>query len=63
MARAYSLDLRERVVAAVMTGGLSRREAAARFGVADLPLVCHPAAIRVSVGFARDCAAVVRLAA
>ncbi len=34
MARAYSLDLRERVVAAVMTGGLSRREAAARFGVA-----------------------------
>ena len=34
MARAYSLDLRERVVAAVMRGGLSRREAAARFGVA-----------------------------
>ena len=34
MARAYSLDLRERVVAAVMEGGLSRRQAAARFGVA-----------------------------
>ncbi len=34
MARAYSLDLRERGVAAVVTGGLARREAAARFGVA-----------------------------
>jgi putative transposase len=34
MARAYSLDLRERVVVAVLQGGLSRREAAARFGVA-----------------------------
>ena len=34
MARAYSLDLRERVVAAVTAGGLSRRSAAARFGVA-----------------------------
>ena len=34
MARAYSLDLRERVVAAVLAGGLSRREAAVRFGVA-----------------------------
>ncbi len=33
MARAYSLDLRERVVV-VMTGGLSQQEAAARFGVA-----------------------------
>jgi putative transposase len=32
MARAYSMDLRERVVAAV-SGGLSRRQAAARFGV------------------------------
>jgi transposase len=34
MARAYSLDLRERVVAAVIEGGLSRRQAAVRFGVA-----------------------------
>jgi putative transposase len=34
MARPYSLDLRERVVAAVEQGGLSRREAAAKFGVA-----------------------------
>jgi len=33
MAKPYSLDLRERVVAAVETGGLSRRRAAARFGV------------------------------
>ena len=33
MARAYSLDLRERVVAAVEKGGLSRRRAAAQFGV------------------------------
>ena len=29
----YSMDLRERVVAAVKTDGLSRRAAAARFGV------------------------------
>jgi putative transposase len=34
MARAYSMDLRERVVAAVKEEGLSRHEAAARFGVA-----------------------------
>lgn len=34
MARAYSMDLRERVVAAVERDGLSRHEAAARFGVA-----------------------------
>jgi transposase len=33
MARPYSIDLRERVVAAVARGGLSRREAARRFGV------------------------------
>lgn len=33
MARPYSVDLRERVVAAVEEEGLSRREAAARFGV------------------------------
>lgn len=34
MAAPYSLDLRERVVAAVEVGGLSRHQAAARFGVA-----------------------------
>jgi putative transposase len=33
MARPYSVDLRERVVAAVVEGGLSRRQAAERFGV------------------------------
>lgn len=33
MARPYSLDLRERVVAAVTREGQSRRQAAARFGV------------------------------
>ena len=35
MGRAYSMDLRERVVAAVAHEGLSRRQAAARFGVGD----------------------------
>jgi putative transposase len=33
MARPYSVDLRERVVGAVEQEGLSRRQAAARFGV------------------------------
>lgn len=33
MAKPYSMDLRERVVAAVEREGLSRRHAAARFGV------------------------------
>jgi Homeodomain-like domain len=33
MSQAYSLDLRERVVAAVETGGLSARQAAAQLGV------------------------------
>jgi putative transposase len=34
MAKPYSLDLRDRVVAAVETGGMSRHQAAAKFGVA-----------------------------
>src|SRR5580704_4807560 len=34
MAKPYSMDLRERVVAAVEEEGLSRNEAAARFGIA-----------------------------
>jgi putative transposase len=34
MVKAYSMDLRERVVAAVNRDGLSRQEAARRFGVA-----------------------------
>ena len=33
MARPFSIDLRERVVDAVVRGGLSCRQAAARFGV------------------------------
>lgn len=34
MTKPYSMDLRERVVAAVESGGMSRHQAAARFGVA-----------------------------
>ncbi len=34
MARPYSVDLRERVIAAVEGGGMSRHRAAAHFGVA-----------------------------
>src|ERR1700740_2401749 len=34
MAKPYSMDLRERVVAAVEEEGLSRNEGAARFGIA-----------------------------
>jgi putative transposase len=34
MAKPYSTDLRERVVAAVLEGGLSRRQAATQFDVA-----------------------------
>ena len=34
MAKPYSIDLRERAVAAVLKGGLSRHRAAAQFGVA-----------------------------
>ena len=37
MSKPYSVDLRERVVSAVEEGGLSRRQAAARFGIADVP--------------------------
>ena len=33
MSRAYSMDLRDRVVRAVETEGMSRRQAASRFGV------------------------------
>ena len=33
MGKPYSMDLRDRVVRAVESGGLSRRQAAARFGV------------------------------
>jgi transposase len=35
MAKPYSMDLRERVVGAVLTGGMSARAAAVRFGVSE----------------------------
>jgi len=35
MAGAYSQDLRDRVIDAVVRGGMSRRAAAARFGVSE----------------------------
>lgn len=35
MARAYSMDLRERVLAAVLNEGMSARGAAGRFGVSE----------------------------
>jgi transposase len=35
MASAYSQDLRDRVIEAVIRGGMSRRAAAARFGVSE----------------------------
>jgi putative transposase len=35
MVKPYSMDLRERVVGAVLTGGMSARGAAARFGVSE----------------------------
>lgn len=34
MAKPYSMDLRERAVAAVIEGGMSRQAAAKRFGIA-----------------------------
>lgn len=39
MGRPYSMDLRERVVRAVEIDGLSRRQAAARFGIGDATAV------------------------
>lgn len=35
MARSYSMDLRERVLSAVMNEGMSARGAAARFGISE----------------------------
>ena len=39
MGKSYSMDLRERAVAAVVKGGLSRHQAAARFGVAPSTVI------------------------
>ena len=41
MGRPYSLDLRERVVRAVVKGGLSRHQAATQFGAAIEGRVTH----------------------
>jgi transposase-like protein len=40
MARALSIDLGERAVAAALQGGLSRHRVAARFGAAPSTLIC-----------------------
>ena len=42
MGQPYSMDLRDPVVAAVQQEGLSRREAAARFGVAESTAIHWP---------------------
>ena len=39
MGKPYSMDLRERAVAAVLRDGLSRHESAARFGVAPSTVI------------------------
>src|SRR5215469_15229366 len=39
MGKPYSMDLRERAVAAVLRGGLSRHESAVRFGVAPSTVI------------------------
>ena len=39
MSKPYSMDLRKRVVEAVVNGGMSRRQAAARFGIGDATAV------------------------
>ena len=46
MARPFSMDLRERVVDAVERGGLSRRQAAARFGVGVSTVIAWVARFR-----------------
>ena len=46
MGRPYSLDLRERVVAAVEKTGMSRRQAAARFGVGVSTVICWVQRVR-----------------
>ena len=39
MAKPYSMDLRERAVGMVVRGGLSRRAAAARFGLGESTVI------------------------
>lgn len=52
MAKPYSNDLRERVVLAVERDGLSRREAAARFGVAPSVAITWVSRYRETGSFA-----------
>ena len=48
MARPLSIDLRERVVGAVVRGGLSCRKAAARFGVGESTAIALVARFRAT---------------
>jgi putative transposase len=48
MSKPYSMDLRERVVAAVEGEGLSRRQAAARFGVSYSAAIAWVKRVRVT---------------
>lgn len=52
MGRPFSMDLRERAVAAVERDGLSRREVAARFGVAPSTVINWVALSRATGGVA-----------
>src|SRR5438270_10697190 len=54
MAKPYSMDLRERVSAAVVRGGLSCRQAAKRFGVAASTAICWVKRFRATSGAAPD---------
>jgi putative transposase len=54
MGKAYSMDLRERAVEAVVKGGLSRHQAAARFGVAPSTVINWVRRFRETGSFAPD---------
>jgi|SRR5690349_24557910 len=54
MAKPYSMDLRERVSAAVVRGGLSCRRAAKRFGVAASTAICWVKRVRATGSAAPD---------
>jgi putative transposase len=52
MGKPYSMDLRERAVEAVLKGGLSRHESAARFGIAPSTVINWVRRFRESGSFA-----------
>jgi transposase len=52
--RGYSVDLRERAVAAVVAEGLSQVEAAKRFGVSRASVGCYVRAFRAGASLAPD---------